>query len=217
MKHLVSLLLVLLASSTLQADDTIHINFMAYNVENFFDCQHDTLKDDWAFTPKGANRWTPERYRRKAENIARVIVAAGGWNPPALVALCEVENERVMNTLCDQLKVLEYSYFITHSPDRRGIDVALLYRTEYFTPPAKPQHQHQAHQYGATAHEGHPARQRPPGRLPRHARLIHLSLPLALGRCQEDRRLPPAGGTHAEAGDRLRGPPTAVALPADNG
>lgn len=134
MKHLVSLLLVLLASSTLQADDTIHINFMAYNVENFFDCQHDTLKDDWAFTPKGANRWTPERYRRKAENIARVIVAAGGWNPPALVALCEVENERVMNTLCDQLKVLDYSYFITHSHDRRGIDVALLYRTEYFTP-----------------------------------------------------------------------------------
>ncbi|WP_366515825.1 endonuclease/exonuclease/phosphatase family protein, partial [uncultured Bacteroides sp.] len=134
MKYLVSLLLVLLASSTLQADDTIHINFMAYNVENFFDCQHDTLKDDWAFTPKGANRWTPERYRRKAENIARVIVAAGGWNPPALVALCEVENERVINTLCDQLKVLDYSYFITHSHDRRGIDVALLYRTEYFTP-----------------------------------------------------------------------------------
>lgn len=134
MNCLVPLLLVLLASSTLQADDTIHINFMAYNVENFFDCQHDTLKDDRAFTPKGANRWTPERYRCKAENIARVIATAGGWNPPALVALCEVENERVMNSLCEQLDALEYRYIITDSPDRRGIDVALLYRTDLFTP-----------------------------------------------------------------------------------
>ena len=36
---------------------------------------------------------------RKLDNIARVIIATGGWTPPALVALCEVENDSVMRDL----------------------------------------------------------------------------------------------------------------------
>lgn len=134
MKAFLLLLFASLSLSRLQASDTLHINFMAYNVENFFDCRHDTLKNDFAFTPDGTSRWTPYRFYRKANNIARAIAAAGGWNPPALVALCEVENERVMNTLCYNLRTLNYRYIITQSPDPRGINVALLYRPDYFTP-----------------------------------------------------------------------------------
>ena len=59
--------------------------------------------------------------------MARVITAVGEWNPPALVGLCEVENDSVLRDLTRRspLKELSYRYVMTSSPDLRGIDVAL--------------------------------------------------------------------------------------------
>ena len=57
---------------------------------------------------------------------------------PALVALCEVENDSVLRDLTrySVLREAGYRYVITHSPDERGINVALLYQrgilTNYF-------------------------------------------------------------------------------------
>lgn len=78
--------------------------------------------------------WNYPKYRKKLDNIARVITAAGGWNPPALVALCEVENDSVLRDLTrySALRESGYRYVMTDSPDRRGIDVALLYRRDLF-------------------------------------------------------------------------------------
>lgn len=55
-------------------------------------------------------------------------------NPPALVGLCEVENDTVLRDLTRRspLKELNYRYVMTDSPDLRGIDVALLYQRDLF-------------------------------------------------------------------------------------
>lgn len=56
--------------------------------------------------------------RKKLDAIARVIIAVGKWTPPALVALCEVENDSVLHDLTRYsiLREAGYRYVITHSP-----------------------------------------------------------------------------------------------------
>lgn len=107
---------------------------MWWNVENLFDTRPDTLKDDSEFLPEATRHWTYSKYKRKIDDIARTIVAIGQWTPPAIVGLCEVENDSVMKALTcySPLKELGYRYVMTHSADRRGIDVALLYQRDQF-------------------------------------------------------------------------------------
>lgn len=71
---------------------------------------------------------------KKLSDIARVITAIGEWNPPALIGLCEVENDTVLRDLTHRspLQELDYRYVMTDSPDLRGIDVALLYQRDLF-------------------------------------------------------------------------------------
>lgn len=107
---------------------------VSYNVENLFDCTHDTGKNDEEFLPEGARHWTPGRYYRKLCAVARVILACGEWDTPALVGLCEVENDSTVVHLLNRtpLRSQHYRYVMTHSPDARGIDVALLYQRDRF-------------------------------------------------------------------------------------
>ena len=107
---------------------------MFYNVENFFDNENDSLTLDDEFLPDGARHWTNYKYRKKLNNIYKVIVAVGGWEPPEIVGLCEVENESVLEDLVNKTPLAKYEYKIIHkeSPDQRGIDVALLYRKNKF-------------------------------------------------------------------------------------
>lgn len=118
--------------------DTLTFRVMSYNVENLFDCRHDTLKNDYEFLPDAVRHWNYPKYRKKLDSIARVITAVGEWAPPALVALCEVENDSVMRDLTrySALREAGYRYIITQSPDERGIDVALLYQRGFFMPVA---------------------------------------------------------------------------------
>jgi len=107
---------------------------MFYNVENLFDTTDDTTRNDDEFLPEGSRRWTGNRYQRKISALARVIAAAGEWELPALVGLCEVENEEVVKDLAYGTILSAGNYGIVHrdSPDPRGIDLALLYRRDHF-------------------------------------------------------------------------------------
>lgn len=107
---------------------------MSYNVENLFDCRHDSLKQDGEFLPEGEKRWTRSRYWRKLENVSKVVAAVAGDRLPDLIGLCEVENDSVLFDLTrrSSLRVLGYRYVMTASPDVRGIDVALLYQPGSF-------------------------------------------------------------------------------------
>jgi hypothetical protein len=110
-----------------------HVRLMFYNVENLFDTSDDTLKNDDDFLPGGLMRWNLTRYNKKINSLYKTIVAAGEWDPPAVVAFCEVENRKVLEDLIYDTYLSKYNYKIIHeeSSDPRGIDVCLIYRKDY--------------------------------------------------------------------------------------
>lgn len=116
------------------AKEEVRFRVMEWNLENLFDLKHDTLKNDQEFLPDAIRHWNYTKYKKKLADIANVIVAVGEWDAPALVGVCEVENDTVMRDLVyrSPLKELGYRYVMTDSPDLRGIDVALLYQREQF-------------------------------------------------------------------------------------
>jgi predicted extracellular nuclease len=109
-------------------------NILFYNVENFFDIENDPNTNDDNFTPDGTNHWNRHRFIQKRNNIYKTIIAAGKGQIPDIIGLCEVENRYVLRQLTEQTPLSKYNYGIVHydSPDRRGIDVALLYLKDSF-------------------------------------------------------------------------------------
>ena len=99
-----------------------------WNVENLFHPDIDSLNPDREFTPEGMRHWTYGRYRTKVAQIARVVANAGGWQGIDIVGLCEVEDSVCVADVCHALGN-DYRAVHYDSPDPRGIDVALLYRS----------------------------------------------------------------------------------------
>jgi len=132
MKAAITLALLFMLSVTQSPAQEFSVMF--YNVENLFDTVDDTVKNDEEFLPGGERRWTASRYHKKLNAVARSIAAAGEWELPALIGLCEVENEEVLKDLVFGTILSAGNYGIVHreSPDPRGIDVALLYRRDRF-------------------------------------------------------------------------------------
>lgn len=107
-----------------------------YNAENLFDTINKPKKYDDEYTPRGEKRWDTNKYQQKVNNLAKAIRLIGSdeGRIPTIIGLCEVENRQVILDLVhsDLLKDLDYQIVHYESPDSRGIDVALLYRKEYF-------------------------------------------------------------------------------------
>ena len=135
LKYFVFLLISMIFSNLLyaQKQGEDYLRLMFYNVENFFDTIDDQTTNDDEFTPNGSFRWTQSRFITKRNNIFRVVAHLGEWDPPAIIGLCEIENRTVLDALVKYTPLMKYPYRIVHqdSPDQRGIDVALLYRSDY--------------------------------------------------------------------------------------
>lgn len=133
-------LLVSLSPKSLGQSKKFRIHTVAfYNFENLFDTINDpnTFDEDW--TPKGSQHWTFDKYQKKLTNLARVLAEIGSANnpeSPTFIGGCEIENRGVLEDLILQPKLADKMYGIIHfdSPDKRGIDVALLYRKNFFQP-----------------------------------------------------------------------------------
>jgi hypothetical protein len=112
--------------------NSVPVRIMFYNVENLFDIVDDPLKDDNEFLPGGLMRWNQTRYAKKISSVYKTIIAAGEWNPPAIIGLCEIENRKVLDDLVNGTYLSNYGYGIIHeeSPDPRGIDVSLIFRKD---------------------------------------------------------------------------------------
>ncbi|MBP7273225.1 MAG: endonuclease/exonuclease/phosphatase family protein [Saprospiraceae bacterium] len=108
-----------------------NLRIMFYNVENLMDTLDNPLTDDDEFTPNGKNKWVTERYYKKLDNLSDVVAAL---EYPALIGLSEIENRAVLDDFIKTQKMSPQKYEIVQyeSPDHRGIDVALLYRSEVF-------------------------------------------------------------------------------------
>ena len=100
MKLIRILLLISCCISTLApAKNKLDFPILFWNVENLFDCKHDSLKNDYDFLPEALKHWTPFRYKQKLRNIAKTIITTSKWTPPAIIGLCEVENDAVISDL----------------------------------------------------------------------------------------------------------------------
>jgi hypothetical protein len=133
---ILSLLILSFAGSNAQSYKAGLIAF--YNLENLFDTIDNAGILDEEFTPEGLDRWTGVKYRHKLDNMALAISRIGedeGWKGgPAILGVSELENRQVLEDLINNPLLKESGYQIVHydSPDLRGVDVALLYRTRFF-------------------------------------------------------------------------------------
>lgn len=102
-----------------------------YNVENLFDTVDDPKVKDEEWLPTSKKKWTTERYEKKIGMIAQVIEA---MDAPIIMGLCEIENATVLKDLVESEQLKKYGYEFAHfdSPDKRGIDNALLYQPAKF-------------------------------------------------------------------------------------
>jgi endonuclease/exonuclease/phosphatase family metal-dependent hydrolase len=133
---IISLFISTSCSSLIAQETKIQLGF--YNLENLFDTIDDKLSDDTEFLPTSRTLWNTNRYGTKLDNIASVIRAMGSsenLDGTAILGLCEVENNNVLEQLVRNKHLAELKYNIVHtdSPDKRGIDVALIYQKSHFT------------------------------------------------------------------------------------
>lgn len=123
-----------------QKEESFEVRTIAfYNVENLFDTINDPNTFDDDRTPMGKDHWNSERYHQKIANISKVISEIGSGatqTSPDIIGLSEIENQQVLEDLIAHPNLREKGYGIIHfeSPDERGIDVALLYKTMVFLP-----------------------------------------------------------------------------------
>ncbi|OCB77411.1 endonuclease [Flavobacterium crassostreae] len=110
-----------------------------YNLENLFDTIANPATNDQEWTPEGKKHWNSQKYRQKLANLSSVILDIGSLenkNAPTLLGCCEIENRTVLEDLIHQPLLQHLDYGIIHfdSPDKRGIDVALMYQKKFFRP-----------------------------------------------------------------------------------
>jgi hypothetical protein len=110
-----------------------------YNFENLFDTIKGTNYDE-EWLPKGLQRWTSEKYKQKLENLSKVLMQIGTndqqKDAPTFIGCSEIENRGVLEDLVKHPNIAKNDYGIVHfdSPDKRGIDVGLLYQKKHFKP-----------------------------------------------------------------------------------
>lgn len=107
-----------------------------YNLENLFDTIDSPDTRDTEFTPEGRNSWTAKRYAEKLEHMAEVIAQLGSDLTPdgiAVLGVSEIENKTVLEDLVATPDLKPFDFHIVHydSPDKRGVDVGLLYQPKY--------------------------------------------------------------------------------------
>ena len=110
-----------------------------YNLENLFDTINGPNNDE-EWLPNGAMNWTSKKYKQKLHNLSRVLSEIGTSenpsNSPTIIGVCEIENRGVLEDLVKEPLLVNKDYGVVHfdSPDKRGIDVGLLYQKKHFKP-----------------------------------------------------------------------------------
>jgi predicted extracellular nuclease len=102
-----------------------------WNVENLFSVKNDPDRSEKLERALGSelDGWTASVLNKKLGHLAKTIVQMNGGSGPDLLGVCEVESEKVLDSLIEKLSSLGRSYKTVHADtkDRRGIDVAFIY------------------------------------------------------------------------------------------
>ncbi len=137
--HLLIYVCLLFFTAGLSAQQQYQIGLVGfYNFENLFDTLDAPNVADEEFTPNGPKHYGTELYTDKIGKLAQVVSELGVDLSPdgvAVLGVAEIENRTVLEDFVRHPGVADRNYQIVHydSPDRRGIDVALLYNPKYFT------------------------------------------------------------------------------------
>ena len=133
------MLLVLLSAVgfAANAQNSDQMSVMFWNLENFFDwIDQGTGESDAEFSSRGKKHWTKEKFLIKCDAVSKAIFMAGECcgRIPDVIGFAEVENKSVLQKLLSSTLLRKCDYKVVHfdSGDRRGIDVALLYREGLF-------------------------------------------------------------------------------------
>jgi hypothetical protein len=127
----------LFAQAELDKNKQYHVACIGfYNVENLYDTINQPNNDE-EFLPESPKKWNTEKYFKKLENLSTVISQLGIDATPdglSILGLAEVENRGVLEDLVKTEKLKNRNYQIVHydGPDKRGVDVALLYNPKHF-------------------------------------------------------------------------------------
>lgn len=130
-------------------------SFLTYNLENLFDSVDDPQIDDETFLPFSSKQskvhqekckkqnaqsrhrlweclyldWSRETIDSKMKNLAEVVFKSPGSKGPDVLIVEEVENRAIVEEWNQKhLKKANYSVYHVDSPDKRGIDQAVLTR-----------------------------------------------------------------------------------------
>lgn len=123
--------LLLFVNSNAQIEDTLYVAF--WNLQNLFDAVDDPEKNDESFLPEGDMEWTDDRLDKKMYNLSRIIRMMNNGNAPDILGVCEVENENVFKLMIDKyLSDFDYDISYIESPDNRGIDNGLIFKSDKF-------------------------------------------------------------------------------------
>ena len=138
MKRLI-LVLLCAVGYTAGAQEKDSLLVMFWNVENFFDwTDQGTGESDREFSSYGERHWTKKRFYAKCDAVAKSLMWIGDryGRMPDVIGFAEVENRGVLRKILDYTMLRKFDYGIVHhdSKDRRGIDVALIYRKSVMTP-----------------------------------------------------------------------------------
>ena len=134
MRRLILLMMLSVVGFALRAQENEKKLAMFWNLENFFDwTDQGTGESDTEFSSYGKRHWTRKRFYTKCDAVSKTIFHIGDLygKLPDVIGFAEIENRGVLEKLCSSTLLRKCGYRIVHfdSSDRRGIDVALLYRT----------------------------------------------------------------------------------------
>lgn len=146
-------LTIVVACAQIDKVQSKSLEIMVYNVENLFDAQHDQGKNDFTFLPKKfpgklneckkinyhkyrkeceSLDWNNEKVLLKLNQIKKVVDEAmkdrNKSQLPDIFALVEIENAKVVSELSKKLGYQDF--VVSDSPDKRGVDLALLYNSK---------------------------------------------------------------------------------------
>jgi exonuclease III len=103
-----------------------------YNVGKLFDVINDPKPYDDDFLPEGLKQWTEEKYKKKVNDIAKVLSSINENELPAIIGLAEIENRRVVEDVVASAKLRRGRYGIINfgTRDEKGLELALLYKKD---------------------------------------------------------------------------------------
>ena len=122
-----SFILIICFTSFLLSEGPLTIGF--WNIENLFDIENDPNKNDDEFSLNGRKNVTQEIYNLKIKHSAEVLFDLN----VDVLGLCEVENTTVLKDLNRAYGGRNYNIVHYESPDKRGIDNALMYDENQFS------------------------------------------------------------------------------------